>query len=230
MAQLSLQSSAEGRGIADLLHRLVSAATTGLELDGAVVTLKSVEDSEAIAAASDSTSRARAELEFSVGEGPAHDAFARGEPVLVGDLGGPLGSVWPGYGPAARAAGIAAVFAFPLQVGASRFGVLSMFADVPRFLDGAELSQGLALSELATEVLLDSSDDTNDGEIDPDLKSALGFRSEIYQAQGMVMVALETAPPEALAIMRAHAFSSGRKLIDVSIDIVERRLDLNDDK
>lgn len=230
VAQLSLQPSAEGRGIADLLQRLVGAAATGLELSGAVVTLKSVDDAEAIAAASDPTSRARAELEFSVGEGPAHDAFARGEPVLVGDLGGPLGSAWLGYGAAGHAAGIGAVFAFPLQVGASRFGVLSMFADVPRFLDDAEVSQCLALSELATEVLLDSSQSSSDGEIDPDLKSALGFRSEIYQAQGMVMVTLETALPEALAIMRAHAFSNGRKLIDVSIDIVEGRLDLSNDK
>ena len=104
-----------------------------------------------------------------------------------------------------------------------------MFADFPRFLDGAELSQGLALSELATEVLLDSSAATSDGEIDPDLKSALGFRSEIYQAQGMLMVTLGIPLAEALAMMRAHAFADGRKLIDVAIDIVEGRLDLTND-
>lgn len=229
MAQVSVQPSAEARGTADLLQRLVSAATTGLGLSGAVVTLRSVDDAEAIAAASDPTSRSRAELEFGVGEGPAHDAFIRGGPVLVPDLGGPQGNTWPGYAPAARAAGIGAVFAFPLQVGASRFGVLSLFADVPTRLGGTELSQGLALSELATEVLLDSSAATSDGEIDPDLKSALGFRSEIYQAQGMIMVTLGIALPEALSRMRAHAFSGERKLIDVSIDIVEGRLDLTDD-
>lgn len=229
MSQMSLQPSAEGRGIADLLHRLVRAATTGLDLSGAVMTLKSVDDSEAIAAASDPRSRGRAELEFSVGEGPAHDAFAQGRPVLVADLGGPQGDAWPGYATAGHAAGIGAVFAFPLQVGGSRFGVLSMFADAPRLLDESEVSQCLALSELATEVLLDSSQATSDGEIDPDLKSALGFRSEIYQAQGMVMVTHEIGLPEALDVMRAHAFAEGRKLIDVSIDIVEGRLELTDD-
>ena len=210
------------------MYRLACAATTGLDLSGAVVTVKSVDDSEAIAAASDATSRARAELEFSVGEGPAHDAFAEGEPVLVADLAGPQGDVWPGYAPVGRAAGIGAAFAFPLKVGASRFGVLCMFADGPRVLDGAEVSQCVALSELATEVLLDSSEATSDGEIDPDLKSALGFRSEIYQAQGMVMVTLDIGLSEALAVMRAHAFAEARKLIDVSVDIVEGRLDLTD--
>jgi hypothetical protein len=105
-----------------------------------------------------------------------------------------------------------------------------MFTDVPRILDGTEMSQCLALSDLATEMLLDSSTASSDGEIDPDLKSALGFRSEIYQAQGMVMVDLKLPLPAALAVMRAHAFATGRKLIDVSIDIVEGRLDLDQDR
>ena len=192
---MSVQPSTEARGIADQLHRLVCAASTGLDVDGAVVTLKSIDGSEAIAAASDAASRGRAELEFSVGEGPAHDAFSDGAPVIVADLGGPLGDTWPGYAPAGRVAGIGAVFAFPLQVGASRFGVLSLFSDVPRVLEAAETSRCLALSALATEMLLDSSAATSDGEIDPDLKSALGFRSEIYQAQGMLMVSLGVPLP-----------------------------------
>jgi AmiR/NasT family two-component response regulator len=78
-------------------------------------------------------------------------------------------------------------------------------------------------------MLLDSSTTSCDGEIDPDLKSALGFRSEIYQAQGMTMVALGIPLPEALAVMRAHAFAAGRMLIDVSTDVVEGRLDLHAD-
>ncbi|WP_310529952.1 GAF and ANTAR domain-containing protein [Nocardioides sp.] len=224
---MSTQSSA-ARGIAELLEALVGAATTELHLRGAVVTVTSAHDSEGIVASSDPGSRALAEVEFSIGEGPAHDAFAYGRPVLVPDLDGYQGDVWPGYAPAALAAGIGAVFAFPLQVGASRFGVFSIFHDVPRLLDEEEVAQCLALSELATELLLDSSAATGDGEIDPDLKSAFGLRSEIYQAQGMVMVTLGVPLSGALALMRAHAFAEGRRLIDVAIDIVEGRLDLTD--
>lgn len=227
---MGLQPSSEARGVAHMLHQLVCKATAGLHLEGAVVTLRSIAGSEAIAAATDATSRVRGELEFSVGEGPAHDAFAHGRPVLVPDLGGPQGHAWPGYAGAGHAAGIRAVFAFPLQLGASRFGVLSMFSETPRRLDSAEVSQCHALSTLATEVLLESSAATTDGELDPDLKSALGFRSEIYQAQGMLMVTLGVPLPEALAVMRGHAFATGRKLIDVSIDIVEGRLNISDDR
>ena len=224
------QPSVDGRGIADMLHRLCLAAVAGLGMSGAVVTLRSVDGPEAIAAATDGASRSFIELEFSLGEGPSRDAFARGRPVLVSQLGSPLDGSWPGYGSAAAEAGVAAVFAFPLQLGASRFGVLTLFRDAPLGLSPAAVSKCLVMSEIATEMLLDSAGATTDGEIDPDLKSVLGFRGEIYQAQGMVMASLGLGLPEALALMRAHAFVHGRNLVEVSVDIVEGRLQLTDDR
>ena len=223
------QPSADGGGVANQLYRLCRAVAAGLHLKGTAVTVKSLDGFEAVAAASDATSGRLAELEFSVGEGPSHDAFVQGRPVIVSELSGHKGGGWPGYTPLAQDEGLGAVFAFPLQLGASRFGVLSLFADTPRRLDRGEMARCLAMSELATEMLLDSSASSPDGEIDPDLKSALSFRSEIYQAQGMVMAALRIQLPEALARMRAHAFASGRHLIDVSADIVEGRLQLTKD-
>ena len=88
----------------------------------------------------------------------------------------------------------------------------------------------LALSDLATEALLVGSDARTDGRLDPDLESALDFRSEIYQAQGMVMVALGTDLSDALARMRAHAFQTERTLLEVSVEILEGRLVLPDEE
>lgn len=218
----------QGRGIGDQLHRLACAAASGLEVMGTVVILKSAEGSEAVAAASDEPSRSLAEIEFGLGEGPAYDAFALGRPVLAADLHEHRAHAWPGYAPAAGEAGIGAVHAFPLQLGASRFGVLSVFSDAARHLEADEVAKCLAFAALATEMLLDSSTAGQEGEIDPALESSLSFRSEVYQAQGMVMVALGLALPEALALMRAHAFTSGRTLIEVSREILARRLDLTD--
>jgi len=224
------QPSRDGRGIADQLHRLCLVATVGLHLSGAVVTLRSADGSQAVAAASDTASAKLAEVELAVGQGPAHDAFERGKPVLVSQLGGPYDGSWPGYMAIALPSGIVGVFAFPLRVGAARFGVLSLFCNTVRQLEDHEVARGLVISELATEMLLDSSASSVDGEIDSDLKSALGFRGEIYQARGMVMVALGVALPEALARMRGHAFLAGRDLVDVSVDIVEGRLALTNDR
>lgn len=223
------QPTQPGRGAAGQLHRLCRALQSTLGLLGAAVTVRSVEESEAVVAAADPTSRWLVELEFGLGEGPSRDAFTRGKPVLAPELGGRIDGSWPAYTSTAHAAGVGGVFAFPLQVGASRFGVLTVFSRPPRRLDQGEVAKCLAMADLATEILLASSVSSVDGEIAPDLKSALGQRGEIFQAQGMVMVALRVSLPEALALMRARAFTDGRDLLDVSVDIIERRLELSTD-
>jgi hypothetical protein len=205
------------------------AAVAGLGMSGAVVTLRSTSGSEAVAAASDAASTAVAELELTLGEGPSRDAFSRGRPVLVGDLDDPRQASWVGYTSAALGQGICSVFAFPLHHGAARFGVLTMFGDAPQHLERVRTARFLALTELATEMLMESSGTRTDGRLDPDLESVLDFRSEIYQAQGMAMVTLGTDLPDALARMRAHAFHTERTLLEVSVDILARRLTLTEE-
>jgi AmiR/NasT family two-component response regulator len=49
-------------------------------------------------------------------------------------------------------------------------------------------------------------------------------RAELFQAQGMVMVQLKVSLAEAMARMRAYAYANERRLGDVALDIVARRL------
>src|SRR5260370_27957484 len=81
---------------------------------------------------SDGVSELLGELQLPVGEGPGPDAAACGGPVLASDL-GEVDAVrrWPVFAPAARRAGAAAVFAFPLQVGAIRAGVMGLYRARP---------------------------------------------------------------------------------------------------
>lgn len=226
---MSAQPTNDRGRIGSRLHQVCLAAASGMDVSGAVVTLRSTSGSEAVAAASDPSSRAVAELEFSLGEGPSVDAFAHGRPVLVADLDDPRQASWVGYSSAAMEAGVCCVFAFPLHLGAAKFGVLTVFGDSPRRLDRAGTARCLALTELATEMLLISSDSAADGLLNPDLASVLDFRNEVYQAQGMVMVALRTDLPDALARMRAHAFRAERTLLEVSVDILGGRVALADE-
>lgn len=197
-------------------------------MTGAVVSMRSPQGSEAIVAHSGSAIRAVAELEFGLGEGPTRDSWDTGRPQFVADLTS-TGSTWVAFAPAAIEAGIQAAYAVPLHVGAARFGAFTMYSAAPRQLAREEAGKALVLAELATEMLLDSSAKSPDGAIDPHLESALDVRSEIYQAQGMLMVSLRVGLPEALARMRAHAFATGRNLLAVAGDIIEGRLDLADD-
>src|SRR6202034_1723067 len=65
-------------------------------------------------------------------------------------------SRWPAFAPAASMAGAAAVFAFPLVVGAIRAGVLGLYRDRPGPLSDFQLGDALVFADTATMLLLDA--------------------------------------------------------------------------
>jgi hypothetical protein len=157
------------------------------------------------------------ELQFDLGEGPGHDAYAVGRPVLVPDLRSELGR-WPGFATSALGRGASSVFAFPLQLGAVRFGVLTFVRDEVGRLGQQDLNACLIFAEVATELLLDSS--PTGEHPDPQLHAAIRVHDEVYQAQGMVMVDLGISLEAALARMRALAFTEGLSLQQLAAEIV----------
>ena len=80
-------------------------------------------------AATDEGARKMEELQFSLGEGPCIDSSRSGRPVLQPDLARTAPALWPAFSALALEAGIAAIFAFPLQVGAVRMGVFDLYRD-----------------------------------------------------------------------------------------------------
>jgi hypothetical protein len=200
------------------LDRLCATAASELRLIGVALSLMT-DGAQAVAAAADEGSRALEEIQFSLGEGPGRDAYATGRPVLVPDLESAFAR-WPGYVPAALRAGVCAVYSVPLQLGAMRFGVLTFYADQARTMGAPELTHCLIFGEVATELLLEGS---AAGPVDGGrgLVQALHFRSEIYQAQGMVMVALGVSLVDALSRMRAHAFTLGLGLDELAVGILD---------
>ena len=222
-------ASAAGGDVGAELEQVCRAAVRELRLMGAAVSLMSSTGREAVAAVSDEAIRRVEEIQFDLGEGPGRDAFAAGRPVLTSDL-AHAAVAWPAYAPLARAAGVDSVFSFPLQLGVSRFGVLTLYVDRPRFLDSTELTASLILSDVATEALLDGRPGADLGST-PSVPTSLRFRTEVYQAQGMVMVDLGIGLADALARMRAHAFSGGTDLDELARDIIagRTRLEREDD-
>ena len=211
-----------------MLVRLCEVAVGELDMSGAVVSLitpagQGSDQPGTIAAASSTTAHVVEELEFSFGEGPGTDAFVTSRPVLTHDLGLALG-LWPGYVPAAQALGVRATFAFPMLVGAARFGVLHLHSGQVRHLTGPDIATSLMLTELAMEVVLDTFSPAGETEAsDVPLLGTTDRRNEIYQAQGMVMVELRISLEAALARMRAHAFAADQELGELAADILAGR-------
>jgi GAF domain-containing protein len=218
-------------GVIGRLQRVCRDAALALSASGVGVSVMAANGVHGMATASDPATARIEELQFTVGEGPCVDAFASSRPVLVPDLSDGVMRRWPIYAPAVHDAGIRAVFAFPMQVGAARLGVLDVFRTLPGPLSREELGRALTFADVAVTALLDGQEHDNtapDGPIG--LDEAVEHRAEIFQAQGMVMVQLGVPISEALVRIRAYAYAENRPLNDVAADIVARRLRFDQDR
>ena len=207
---------------------LCRAAVRWLGVDGAGVTMTSGLVACEPLYASDALSAQLEELQFAMGEGPGADDFAFGSPMLIPDLDA-AAARWPGFAPTAVAAGARAMFAVPLQAGAIRVGVLSLYRAQPGSLTPAELADVLAFADVALHMVLDSAAGiTGSPEYRP-LEGVSDKRAEVYQAMGMISVQLGVDLEEAFVRLRAHAFADGAALGDTANDVVNRKLRLDPD-
>ncbi|GAA0804643.1 GAF and ANTAR domain-containing protein [Spirilliplanes yamanashiensis] len=208
-----------------LLQRVCRAAAGALTASGAGVSVMTADGTRGISAASDPASEHVEELQFVLGEGPCIDAFTTARPVLVANLADGATRRWPAYAPLAQEGGLRAVFAFPLQIGAARLGVLDVYRDRAGALTSDEIACALTFADVIVDVLLDRHPDAGT----PDATDAVAYRAELFQAQGMVMVQLGVAIDEAMARLRARAYAEDRPLGDVARDVVAGRLQLDPD-
>jgi hypothetical protein len=226
-----LIASAPGaaENLVDLLGRVCRVGAGELAASGVGISVMTDSGVRGLCVASDAISERFEELQFTLGEGPCIDAFGARRPVLVADLSDRAPDRWPVYAPAVREDGIRAVFAFPLQIGAARLGVMDVFRRRPGPLSETELRTALLFADIIVEALLDRQEDL-DRRGNPDgLVLDVGNRAQLFQAQGMVMVQLGVTLSEAMMRMRAYAFATNQRLDDVARDIVGRVLTLDQD-
>jgi transcriptional regulator with GAF, ATPase, and Fis domain len=217
-------------GASGRMLRLCSALTRVLPATGVGVSLLTEDhNGGGIVAASDARSRVLEELQFTAGEGPCIDAYTTGRPVLVPDLDDHGTYRWPGYAPAARAQGVRAVFAFPLQIGAARAGALDIYRSEAGSLTDDALARAVTFADVAMGLLVDGQARVGGERSSTDLDDALAPRLEVYQAQGMVMVDLGVGADEAMARLRAHSYAEERPIADLAKDIVASKLRLDRD-
>lgn len=203
--------------------QLCQAAVDDLDLMGAAVTLMPGPETHAVPAASGASIRRLEDEQFGLGEGPSRDAYTGRRPVLVPDLEASGVVRWPAFAPVALQSGVGSVCAFPLHIGAAIFGVLTLYRPAGRPLQRAEMVSAIGLAELATQMLLDGSCPDSAAGLDPGMSASLETHDVVYQAQGMVMVDLGVTLLEALARMRAHAYTTDQELTTLATEIVAGR-------
>ena len=207
--------------------KLCEAVTAALPVTGAALSLMIPTGSAGLVAATDDRAKAMEELQFSLGVGPSLVASRSGRPVVEPDLTQLPTARWPGYLPAVLDQGVRAIFAFPLQVGAIRVGVLDLYRDSAGHLPDHAFADALDFADVATMLLLHLQGQNPDELMYPDLLETAVHRPEVHQATGMVMVQARVGLPEAFLLLRARAYADNRTVLDVAKDIVGRRVRLD---
>ena len=123
----------------------VSAAGVGLISPG--------RDPHYVAASDDSAMRFE-RLQTELGEGPCLVAHRSGRSVTVPDL--RADETFPAFAPAGVAAGVGAVFAFPLSHGGHQLGALDLYRRSAGRLDGWEMATAQTLADVTTAYLLNA--------------------------------------------------------------------------
>ena len=197
-----------------------------LPVSGAALSLMAPAHSPSVASAFDGRTRAVHDLEFTVGEGPAMDAYAQGTPVLVDDVGS-LGGRWPQFSAAALAMGVRAVFALPLRTRAARIGVLVLYRDAVGALGDKDLADALEVADLVSQLVLVMQSEAATESVAWALDVS-DQRAVVHQATGMIAVQIDSHVEEALVRLRAHSFAVDRPIRDVAQDVVTGKLRFDD--
>jgi hypothetical protein len=203
----------------DRVADLCGACVRGSGVDGGGVTVMTSSGTGVALYATDSISSTIEDLQLTLGEGPCVDAAASGFPVLVADLSDPSGGIgrrWPLFQAEASRIGAAAVFAFPIRIGAIGLGTLDLFRQSPGPLHDPELTQALlCVDELGTALL--------DFEAHQHGEDLLSPRMVVHQAAGVAMVQLDTTIEEAMARLRATAYAEDVSINALAADVVSGR-------
>lgn len=175
---------------------------------------------------SDATSARLEDLQVVLGQGPALDfPDPAGAAREVPDLGQLLAERWPQFAPEAEELGVAALFVWPVHIGAVLAGRMTGYRRTVGPLTAQQRADGwLVADALADHVLAHWPATAEEGD-GPGRAGAVDLhRAEIHQATGVLSHLLGVPLPEALDRLRARAYAQGRTLTDTARDLLDQEL------
>jgi hypothetical protein len=206
--------------------RICRLCIDALAVTGVGISMITDTGNRGVVCATDETAARIEELQVTLGQGPCMDAVTSGAPVLVADVARGSGLAverWPAFLDSAYDAGVRALFAFPLRIGAIGVGAMDFYRNRSGDLTDGELAAALMAADAAAMAVLRLGAANGDPFADdPEARTNFGF--EVHQAAGMIQVQLGVPSEAAFLALRARAFASDRPLSDVARDVVERRL------
>jgi hypothetical protein len=195
-------------------------------VDGAGVMLMSGDIPRGSLCTTNAVSHLIEELQYTLGEGPCVDAYRKDEVVAEPDLAEPANGRWLAFTPPALAAGVRAIFGYPLRVGSVRLGALNLYRDRASPLTNDQHADALVVADVAARWVLEAQAGAPLDTVSAELELGADFHFAVHNAAGMISAQLGISVTEALIRLRAFAFGNDRLLADVARDVVARRLRL----
>ena len=137
-----------------ILDRLVRHVVDLLPVTGAGVMLMEPDAELHFVAASNGTIYEIESLQREFDEGPCLEAYRTGRAVAISDLA--VDERFPRFSPRALAAGMQAVFTFPLRLDEHRLGALDLYRDAPGSLSAGDLRAAQILADVAAAYLFNA--------------------------------------------------------------------------
>ncbi len=210
-------------GMDMLPTRLARAAAAALPVDGAGLSIHEGAGLRTPVGASDPSAALAERLQFTHGDGPCLRAHDTGERIAF-DLEA-IARNWPAlHASLVGETPFSAVLSLPLPPPLGPTVVVDLYSADPVALTQVPRDDVETVLLCLTEELVRASDSAEGGPRWWDAPDARR-RVAVWQATGMVSVTLGMDVVAALAVMRAHAFATGRVVDDVAGDLVSGRLD-----
>jgi hypothetical protein len=139
-------------------------------------------------------------------------------------------SCWPTfYDDLVARTSIRGIIALPLDDGVRGFGALDLYLVAPGDVGSVTLSDALAVAREVVATFQSTRRDASAGADGPAWLDAPAAerRSLVWQAMGFVNAGLGIGSPDALALLRAHAYSEGTDLDELAVRVLDRDVPLH---
>ncbi|MEU3464734.1 ANTAR domain-containing protein [Streptomyces sp. NPDC006733] len=173
---------------------------------------------------SDATSGRLEDLQFVLGQGPALLSEDATDVREVPDLERLLAQQWPQYAAEAKGLGVAALFVWPVHIGALQVGTMTGYRRTPGALSTEQSAQGWLIADALAQHVLNHWPSHSGGDDLGHAGAVELHRAVVHQATGVLSVRLDVPLAEALDRLRAHAYASGQSLTAAAHVILEQQL------
>ena len=191
-----------------------TALVRGDLVDGCTTSVLLGPDERYPMAHTDAHARQLDEVQFTLWEGPGPEAVDHGVPRLVADV--QDGAQWPLLADALLGSPVRAMVALPLQTPVGRLGLFTAYRREPGRFAPSDVASLVAFADAVASLALARVDADRDGPLP---------RPEVGVAVGRVMAHHELDAADALSLLRAFAFRTGRTVMQVAGDLQNGRIE-----